>query len=379
MDTRLITFILVLCAVGLTAGCIPIPLLPGSDVHETENKLDELLDNKASRRDVIKSLGYPRRQYESVISYKACRRTAGVGFFMCLPYQCAFADARGLGCFELILEFDDHYRLTGYKKLPFEGEYKTPVGSIWETTYPEILRKMANNGDVESQFNLYLIEKDNPENIKRLCNLAGTGHTKAQMEVAHLYWRRDDIDDNRSKSYMWYMLAATTDYSNGLYTDEPTQKSAMVEAEYKRQKVLTPDQLRIATQLQSQWKQPEHCERDIAILIPEGSAWIRHKEELYNEIDTYCPYADLGYEGAQKRIGDLYYLGLFGLEKDFTRAYVWYSLADRGGDGSAAYYLDCIVKEMSPQQLQEAQNRLSKWKSGHCKREVFDATYGKNK
>lgn len=140
-------------------------------------------------------------------------------------------------------------------------------GSMLETRRPEILRENANNGDERSQFTLYLFEKNNPESIKRLCHLADIGHTKAQIEVARLYWDHDDIYNNRSKSYMWYMLAATTGNSEGLYKDEAAQKSAMVEAEYKKQIVLTPEQLKVATQLLSNWS-PGQCEHD---LIPDNT------------------------------------------------------------------------------------------------------------
>jgi TPR repeat protein len=47
---------------------------------------------------------------------------------------------------------------------------------------------------------------------------------------------------------------------------------------------------------------------------------------------AYCLNADLGHADAQKHIGDLYYHGLYGLNKDLTQAYVWYSLATNNGN-----------------------------------------------
>ena len=149
MNTRSTTFAFLLCAAGMVTGCLPIPLLPSSEIHGTENDIDELLDNNASRSDVINSLGVPTRQHESAISYLVCRKAAGIGYIMCLPYQCTGGDFRGTDCFELILEFDGNYRLASYEKLHFEGVFQTPAGSMWETTYPKILREKANNGDIE--------------------------------------------------------------------------------------------------------------------------------------------------------------------------------------------------------------------------------------
>lgn len=389
MEARLTTFVLLICAAGMVAGCIPIPLLPSSEVHETENNIDELLDNNASRSDVINSLGVPARQHESAISYLVCRKTAGFGYIMCLGYQCAGDDFRGTDCFELILEFDDNYRLAGYEKLHFEGDFQTPVGSMWETTYPKILREKANNGDIESQFNLYLIEKENPENIKRLCHLAGMGHTKAQMEVARIYWRRDDVDDNRSKSYMWYRIAATTDYSEEPYKDEPTQKSAMVEAEYKRQKILTPDQLRIATQLQLQslWK-PEHCERDLVLdeeqalnlLQKRANQGESHAQwELYklskihgeHNFKWLCKAADQGNHHARGELGYLHHYGLYGVRKDLVLSAMWYGLVETGGPNPKD--VDNIHKQLNltPDQLREVKRLYLNWKPNQCERELF--------
>jgi TPR repeat protein len=390
MKARFTIFSLMLCTAGLTAGCIPIPLLPSGEVHETENDVDELLDNNASRGDVIESLGIPTRQHESAISYLVCRKAVGIGYIICLPYQCAGGDLRGTECFELILEFDDNYRLAGYKKLSFESDFKTPAGSIWETTYPKILREQSNYGDVESQFNLYLIEKENPENIKRLCHLAGRmGHTKAQMEIARLYWRRNDIDDNRSKSYMWYRIAATKDYSEGPYKDEPTQKSAMVEAEYKRQKVLTPDQLRIATQLQLQsfWK-PEHCERDL-VLDKEQALKILQKRaiqgeshaqwELYkrsksrgeHDFKWLCKAADQGNYRARGELGYLHHYGLYGVRKDLVLSAMWYGLVESGGPNPKGVNNIHKQLKLTPEQLIEVKRLYLNWKPGHCEREIF--------
>jgi hypothetical protein len=391
MKARFTIFSLMLCTAGLTAGCIPIPLLPSGEVHETENDIDELLNNNASRSDVIESLGIPMRQHDSAVSYLVCRKTAGIGYIMCIGYQCTGDDFRGTECFEMILEFDDNFRLDGYKKHPFDGDFKTPVGSVWETTYPKILREKADHGDVESQFNLYLIEKENPENIKRLCHLSGMGHTKAQMEVALLYWRRDDINDNRSKSYMWYLIAATTDYSEGPYKDEPTRKSAMVEAEYKRQHVLTPEQLRIATQLQlqSRWK-PEYCKRDL-VLDKEQALYILQKRarqgephaqwELYKRSKSrgehnykwLCKAADQGNYRARGELGYLHRYGLHGVRKDLVLSAMWLGLTESGSPNPKG--VDNIHKqlELTPEQLIEVKRLYLNWKSGHCEREIFAA------
>jgi hypothetical protein len=87
---------------------------------------------------------------------------------------------------------------------------------------------------------------------------------------------------------------------------------------------------------------------------------------LQKEIGTYCPNADLGHADAQKRIGDLYYLGAYGIEINYKKAYVWYSLSAKSGNNSAAEQLLLIQKRLSPDQLTEAQNQADRWVPGQC-------------
>ena len=82
---------------------------------------------------------------------------------------------------------------------------------------------------------------------------------------------------------------------------------------------------------------------DLYPLYTSKSEW-----ELQQEIATYCPYADLGDAVSQKRIGDLYYLGAYGIEKNIKKAYVWYNLSANGGNNSAAEQLLFIQKILSP-------------------------------
>ena len=103
-------------------------------------------------------------------------------------------------------------------------------------------------------------------------------------------------------------------------------------------------------------------------LSPEESAWKLHKE-----VGTYCSNADLGHAYAQKRIGELYYQGLYGLHKDLTQAYIWYALAANGGDNGAAVQLDELTNELSPQQLNEAQILLEAWEPGQCEKYLMEA------
>ena len=259
MNARFTTFVLMICAVGIIAGCLPIPLLPGSDVYKTEHDIKELLGTNASRDEVINKLGIPARQHESAISYLVCRKTAGIGYIMCLGYQCGGADFRGKGCFELILEFDDHDRLSNYKKIPFAFKFdeKTP-----ESMKLDYAREMAQKEIPDPPWSLYAEGGRDHKALVWLCRSAELGYTYAQMELGRIFWGSNDIKDNRSKSYMWYWLAAESEVSNEHYLDTRIQERADIEVKYKEDKVLTKEQVRLAMQLLL-LLEPGQCERDL--------------------------------------------------------------------------------------------------------------------
>ena len=77
-------------------------------------------------------------------------------------------------------------------------------------------------------------------------------------------------------------------------------------------------------------------------------------------------------------MGDAYYFGSFGLEKDRIQAYVWYSLA-ANDNARAARLLDHMLTELSPQQLLEAKRRLDIWGPGQCARDLEEAVSNKDK
>ena len=99
---------------------------------------------------------------------------------------------------------------------------------------------------------------------------------------------------------------------------------------------------------------------------------------LHKDVRTYCQNADLGHADAQTYIGDIYYLGAYGLDKNLIQAYVWYNLAADNGNSYAARQSEKVVTELSPQQLNKAQIQLEEWKSGHCKNDLLEAISQEN-
>ena len=101
------------------------------------------------------------------------------------------------------------------------------------------------------------------------------------------------------------------------------------------------------------------------------------EKEQNASLKWLCRAADQGYPAAQLEMGRLYQKGLKGLKQDRLRAYIWYSLAARGG------YKDWDVRElrslksqMTPDQTIKATDMLDSWQPGQCERDLAPAASG---
>jgi hypothetical protein len=94
---------------------------------------------------------------------------------------------------------------------------------------------------------------------------------------------------------------------------------------------------------------------------------------LNKDIKEYCPRAESGDAAAQTYIGDLFYLGSYGLKKNLIQAYVWYSLAANRGIPYANQQVTNLTGELSSNQLIKAKQRLEQRELGQCERDLMEA------
>lgn len=170
-------------------------------------------------------------------------------------------DRLDLGLLAIPLPTHDHLRYSYIVTL--EGVYETRGDSLHGELLPTI-RLMAENGIPECQWRLYSEYGQKKEDAIWLCRSADNGYAKAQLHVGRLYWSASNIQNNRTKAYVWYKLAATGDMLQGLLPDANTQtraETAMQDAE----KFLTPEQIAETTILYTEWHQGQ-C---VLELIPE--------------------------------------------------------------------------------------------------------------
>ena len=91
------------------------------------------------------------------------------------------------------------------------------------------------------------------------------------------------------------------------------------------------------------------------------------------DIIEYCPGAEAGDAAAQTCIGDLFYLGSYGLKKNLIQAYIWYSLAANRGIPYANRQVTKLTRELTTNQLIKSKQRLEQREPGQCIGELMEA------
>ena len=78
-----------------------------------------------------------------------------------------------------------------------------------------------------------------------------------------------------------------------------------------------------------------------------------------------CRAANQGHQGAQVHLGLLYRDGMKKpIPQNFSRAYMWFSLAASNGDNWAAIMRNYLAEKMTPAQILEAERMVREWKPG---------------
>jgi hypothetical protein len=379
MGFRMLASLNLLIVIIALAGCVYFPpSYTGSELNKADDEIGVLLENHASKREVIKRLGTPLKYRDSSLSYVACldraRWVSDVSEQFLKPE-----------CFELKLEFNHENCLTNYQQLPWFGEfdfneeelklrelarYGDPLAhQLWQQMdrngiSEKHLDKIVERGNDEIYLDMYWEDPGDTNALRWLCRAADKENTKAQYRLGLLYEMGiEDVPKDPVRAYMWYRLAA----SRGDYIMASEQAKRLHEQQ-------TTEQVTRAEYLIQEWK-PGQCEQELLHNIPHHENQNMSEHLLLKDIDLFCPKAELGNTDAQTYIGDLYYVGSYGLfDKDLIQAYVWYSLASKNGNSYAALAVEKVKRELTPEQLLSAKDRLEKWEPGQCRIELLRAT-----
>ena len=296
-------------SVCILSGCIPVPLPPRGDIYISEHKIEELVDNGASKAEVVERLGKPVKYRKTSMSYKACSIPAGVGVLVVGGfYGASFEEFRGeTKCFELTLNFDQDGLLRGYQKNPWQGDidflqedlmlvtlanqndavakrlWLQSIGYRSSDDYENDISeaeayigeaiKLAEDGDPNTMYHIYLAMYDayiHPVAAwDWLCKAADLGHENARIEVA--YWHRKSnwaltnsgriawlrkahVRPDDCIAYLWYTLAANGNEKRlGIRDDLFTE-------------TLSSGEIKEAQDMVNNWKSGQ-CEKELSLAI----------------------------------------------------------------------------------------------------------------
>ena len=106
-----------------------------------------------------------------------------------------------------------------------------------------------------------------------------------------------------------------------------------------------------------------HAEAQFNLAVMHQNGWgVPQSDETANK--WYALAAEQGITAAQTALGRFYALDFLDTY-DPVEAYTWFSIAEKLGDVDALGKREFISTRMTPEQLAEADTRISKWVDGH--------------
>ena len=153
---------------------------------------------------------------------------------------------------------------------------------------------------------------DYAQAFKIFKSLAAQGNAAAQAMIGAMYSSGEGITQDYQEALKWYRLAAAQGYILGQYN--------------------------LGTMY--------HNGRGVTQDYKETVKWYRLA-------------AAQGYAKAQFNLGVMYYNGQ-GVPQDYASAHMWFNLASSIGDADGAKNRDVTAKEMTPQQIEKAQEMARK-------------------
>ena len=253
-----------------------------------------------------------------------------------------------------------------------------------------LLGEMYLNGDGVAQ--------DYKEAVKWFQLSAALGNPDAQALLGIMYYKGEGVAQSDKESFKWTKLSAEQGnvgaqsylgrmYSSGVGVSQDYEKAYMwtsiASARGDRSarkgldllsKAMTSEKIAEAQRLSREWKSKtwEELEKILDLSNTKTPietsiedpivASLLQKIELGDEnaFEELREQAEKGNAEAQYTLGEMYYYGII-VPKDYIQAYLWLNLAAAQGQGKARKLLDLLLKIMTPEQIEEAQELLNEW------------------
>jgi uncharacterized protein len=193
-----------------------------------------------------------------------------------------------------------------------------------EKSWAENLKRSAERGDAEAQFNLsqnymdgHVFKQSWPETVRWLRASADQGFPESQANLGALYYVGKGVARDYSQAVLWSRKAA--DQGN-------------VKAEY-----------------------------NLGLMYAAGQGVKKNNEQA---VRWYLKSAEQGHQVAAYDVGIAYWYGM-GVQQDQVKGYKWLLLALRFGWAQSKQTLDTLGPTLGPARLAEARRLAKEWVKAH--------------
>ena len=226
----------------------------------------------------------------------------------------------------------------------------------YETAFKKFL-PLAEQGDARAQVYLGLLyEKGNgvPQNdteaVKWFRLAADQGKAYAQSILGEMYLEGKGVPQNDTKAVKWFRLAAVQGYMDGqTYLGRMLEKGKGVPQDFAE----AMKWFRLAAAQGN-----ASAQNELGRMYEKGNGVPQNDTEA---VKWFRLAADQKKAHAQSWLGYMYENGK-GVSQDYVLALMWLNLAVAQGDADSAKRVEKLEKEMTPEQIAEAQRLAREWK-----------------
>lgn len=211
-------------------------------------------------------------------------------------------------------------------------------------------KALAEQGDMDSQYNvagMYYrgdgVAQDYKAAMNWYAKAATQGNAFAQTNLALMYREGRGVEQDYKESVAWYTKAAEQGHA---------EAQSNLGVMYNNGLGITQD-YREAIKWHTKAANQGHAnaQYNLALMYYHGEGTPKNDKEAVN---WYAKAAEQGLTAAQLNLGVMYYNGE-GVEHNKTTALMWINLASYNGDELATKPQSTVAKQMTPDQIAEAQ------------------------
>ena len=189
------------------------------------------------------------------------------------------------------------------------------------------------------------------DRLSAIRQLAEEGDAKAQFCLAYVCQRGNKVPQDHAEAVRWYRLAADQGHTGAQYD---------LGFSYMMGELGLPHDYAEAVR----WFRLAADQEDLSAQYYVGLLYEKGRGVAQNDAEAarwFRKAADRGVAPAQYRLGVMYNEGK-GVPQDYVQAHMWFNLAAAGGEPEASRGRRKVAKQMTSEDIAEAQRLARNWK-----------------